>query len=206
MLLYHTLARNLERPADPLRATFVNNLRNRSAGDYRRTALCVAPLKAAGNVEQGFNPTSAPRSIQYSYNFFFVNVAQGNVWAVRTETLARSSTAQSAVLFRTDAWCECLRKTLPWDSAPGGWGTRDSMARWTRVLSPPVGTSMALYPKPLLHPTVSATPTNTNDPLSTMWAAIDPDLLAHSPSSAVRAAANEPHVTVHPDNAPWLLE
>jgi len=91
--------------------------------------------------------------------------------------------------------------TLPWDSAPGG--SRNSMAQMDAVPAP-AGDIIALYPSHCFIPTISALDIATTNPFYDV--AGDPDLLAHTPFASVYVpAGNEPHVTVTPANAQWLL-
>jgi hypothetical protein len=72
------------------------------------------------------------------------------------------------------------------------------------AVSPPVGDIVALYPNHCFIPTVSALDINTNNPFYNVGG--DPDLVSHTPFDALYVpVANEPHVTVTVDNAPWLL-
>jgi len=67
-----------------------------------------------------------------------------------------------------------------------------------------VGDIIALYPNHCFIPSVSALDINTTNPFYDI--AGDPNLLANTPFDNLYVpATNEPHVTVTPGNAPWLL-
>ena len=128
-------------------------------------------------------------------------VVRGNVWAVPNGTLTKIFDGANQQFFSGPTQVVNVSGTSPWDNAPGG--MRDSMAQMDAV-SPPVGDIVALYPNHCFIPTVSALDINTNDPFYNV--AGDPDLLSHTPFDALYVPpTNEPHVTITPDNAPWLL-
>jgi hypothetical protein len=198
MLLYHyTAPATTSGQADPLRATFTSNLA--ALGNYPVEPRMVALSNGSkGMLNQGFN--AGAQIIQYSYNILLVNV-RGNVWAVPNSTLTKIFDGANQQFFSGPTQIVNVSGTSPWDSAPGG--TRDSMAQMDAV-SPPVGDIVALYPNHCFIPTISALDINTNDPFYNVGG--DPNLLAHTPFDALYVpATNEPHVTITPDNAPWLL-
>jgi hypothetical protein len=149
-------------------------------------------------LNQGFN--AGAQIIQYNYNVLLV-VVRGNVWAVPNNTLTKIFDGANQTFFSGPTQVVNVSGTSPWDSAPGG--TRNSMAQMDAV-SPPVGDIVALYPNHCFIPTISALDINTSDPFYNVGG--DPNLVSHTPFDAVYVpATNEPHVTVTPDNAPWLL-
>jgi len=151
-------------------------------------------------VNQGF--AAGAQIIRWQYDSFLVDV-RGNVWAVPdggpTQILQGLI---SIILFPPDAMNVTVSGTLPWDSAPGG--SRNSMAQMDSVAAP-YGDIMALHQRHCFIPSVSALDVVTNDPFYDI--AGDPDLLAHTPfDNLYVSAVNEPHVTVTPGNAVWLLD
>jgi hypothetical protein len=91
--------------------------------------------------------------------------------------------------------------TLPWDNAPGG--SRASMSDMDAV-QPPFGDIVALHPSHCFIPTVSALGLDTDDPFYDV--AGDPDLGSHTPFDVVYfPQENQPHVTITPETAAWLL-
>ena len=198
MLLYHyTSPAGSTGQADPLRATFTSGLA--ALGNYPTQPRMVALSNGSkGMLTQGFN--AGAQIIQYSYNILFV-VVRGNVWAVPNATLTKIFDGANQQFFSGPTQIVNVSGTSPWDNAPGG--TRDSMAQMDAV-SPPVGDIVALYPNHCFIPTISALDINTNDPFYNVGG--DPALLSHTPFDALYVPpTNEPHVTVTPDNAPWLL-
>jgi len=198
MLLYHyTSPPGSTGAADPLRATFTGELT--AMGNYPAQPRLVALSNGSGAMaNQGFS--AGAQIIQYQYNILLVNV-RGNVWAVPNGNSTLIFDGINQQFFSGPTQKVTVSGTLPWDSAPGG--TRDSMAQMDAV-APPVGDIIALYPNHCFIPTVSALDIDTNDPFYDVSG--DADLLAHTPFDALYVpATNEPHVTVTPDNAPWLL-
>jgi hypothetical protein len=106
------------------------------------------------------------------------------------------------ILLPSDAMNVTVSGTLPWDNAPGG--SRNSMAQMDSVTAP-YGDIVALHERHSFIPTVSALDIATTDPFYDV--AGDPDLLAHTPFDNLYVSdVNEPHVTVTPANAVWLLD
>ncbi len=198
MLLYHyTSPAGATGQADPLRATFTGELA--ALGNYPVQPRIVALSNGSKTMQnQGFN--AGAQIIQYNYNILFV-VVRGNVWAVPNGTLTKIFDGANQQFFSGPTQIVNVSGTLPWDNAPGG--SRNSMAQMDAVV-PPVGDIVALYPNHSFIPTVSALDINTTNPFYDV--AGDPDLLSHTPFDALYVpTANEPHVTVTVDNAPWLL-
>jgi hypothetical protein len=199
MLLYHhTSPPGATGQADPLRATFTTELA--ALGNYPTQPRLVALSNGSGaGVNQGFN--AGDQIIQYQYNIFFVNV-RGDVWAVPNGPNTRIFYGINQQFFSGPTQQVFVSGTLPWDSAPGG--SRNSMAQMDAV-SPPVGDIVALHPDHCFIPTVSALDIATNDPFYDIDG--DPNLLANTPfDNLFVPAGNEPHVTVTPANAVWLLD
>jgi hypothetical protein len=198
MLLYHyTAPAGSTGSADPLRATFTSELAG--LGNYPVLPRLVALSNGSGTgVNQGFN--AGAQIIQYQYNILIVNV-RGNVWAVPNATSTKIFDGANQTFGSGPTQIVTVLGTLPWDNAPGG--TRDSMAQMDAVV-PPVGDIIALYPNHCFIPSVSALDINTTNPFYNI--AGDPNLLANTPFDNLYVpATNEPHVTVTPGNAPWLL-
>jgi hypothetical protein len=198
MLLYHyTSPATSGGQADPLRATFTSEVA--ALGSYPTQPRRVALSNGSGTgVNQGFN--AGAQIIQYAYNILLVNV-RGNVWAVPSSTSTKIFDGANQQFFSGPTQIVTVSGTLPWDNAPGG--TRDSMAQMDAVV-PPVGDIVALYPNHCFIPAVSALDINTTNPFYNI--AGDPNLLANTPFANVYyPTSNEPHVTVTPGNAPWLL-
>jgi hypothetical protein len=74
--------------------------------------------------------------------------------------------------------------------------------RWLDAVATPY---VALHPSHCFIPTVSALDVATSDPFCDVDG--DPNLPANTPFANLYVpAASEPHVTVTPGNAPWLLQ
>lgn len=199
MLLYHyTSPAGSTGQADPMRATFTGELV--ALGNYPSQPRLVALSNgSAAGLNQGFN--AGDQIIQYSYNILLVNV-RGDVWAVPNSTNTRIFYGINQTFGSGPTQQVYVSGTLPWDSAPGG--TRDSMAQMDAVV-PPVGDIIALHPSHCFIPTVSALDINTANPFYDVDG--DPNLLANTPFDNLYVpATNEPHVTVTPANAVWLLD
>jgi hypothetical protein len=172
-----------------------------SLGDYPTEARRVALANGSGTMaNQGFN--AGAQIIFYQYDSFLVDV-RGNVWAVPnggpTQILQG---LVDPILFPADAMNVTVSATLPWDNAPGG--SRNSMAQMDSVPAP-YGDIVALHQRHAFIPTVSALDVATNDPFYDI--AGDVDLLSHTPfDNLYFPTTNEPHVTVTPANALWLLD
>ena len=200
MLLYHhTTPPTATGDADALRGAFEGEMS--ALGDYpsqtRRVALANGSSTASN---QGFNASG--QIILWEYNSFLVNV-RGNVWAVPNGGSTQIIQGLIDPIFLPpDAMNVTVSGTAPWDNAPGG--SRNSMAQMDAVPAP-YGDIVALHDSHCFVPTVSALDIATADPFYDV--AGDPDLLSHTPFDNFYApVANEPHVTVTPDNAAWLLE
>ena len=200
MLLYHhTTPPGATGSADPLRATFESELA--LLGDYPNATRRVALANGSGTMaNQGFNASA--QIIFYQYDSFLVDV-RGNVWAVPnggpTQILQG---LVDPILLPADVMNVTVSGTLPWDSAPGG--SRNSMAQMDSVAAP-YGDIVALHQRHAFIPTVSALDVATADPFYDI--AGDVDLLSQTPfDNLFFPTANEPHVTVTPENALWLLE
>ena len=200
MLLYHhSTPPGATGQADPLRAVFEGELA--ALGDYptglRRVALSNG---SGGGLSQGFNP--GQQIIFYQYDSFLVDV-RGNVWAVPNGGSAQILQALiDPILLPADVMNVTVSGTLPWDGAPGG--SRNSMAQMDSVTAP-YGDIVALHQNHCFIPTVSALDIATTDPFYDI--AGDPDLLSHTPfDNLYVSAVNEPHITVTPENAVWLLD
>lgn len=200
MLLYHhTTPSGATGEADALRAAFEGELA--ALGDYPSLTRRVALANGSGTgSNQGFN--AGEQIIRYQYDSFLVDV-RGNVWAVPNGGSTQIFQGLIApILLPPDAMNVTVSGTLPWDSAPGG--TRNSMAQMDSVAAP-YGDIVALHERHGFIPTISALDVATTDPFYDV--AGDPDLVAHTPFDNVYApVTNEPHVTVTPENAVWLLD
>jgi hypothetical protein len=200
MLLYHhTTPAGATGEADALRGTFESELA--ALGEYPSLTRRVALANGSGTgLNQGFD--AGGQIIFYEYDSFLVNV-RGNVWAVPNGGAAQIFQGLVDPIFLpADAMNVTVSGTLPWDSAPGG--SRNSMAQMDSVAAP-YGDIVALHQRHCFIPTVSALDIATTDPFYDI--AGDPDLIAHTPFDNVYAPlANEPHVTVTPENAVWLLD
>jgi hypothetical protein len=200
MLLYHhTTPPGATGAADALRGVFEGELAG--LGDYpsqlRRVALSNGSQTGA---TQGFG--AGAQIIRYVYDNILVTV-RGNVWAVPNGASTQILQGLIDPIFLPPtAMNVTVSGTLPWDNAPGG--SRNSMAQMDAVVAP-YGDIVALYPSLCFIPTVSALDIATSDPFYDVDG--DPDLLAHTPFDNLFASAtNEPHVTVTPNNAVWLLD
>ena len=200
MLLYHhTTPPGATGAADPLRAAFESELAG--LGNYPSAPRLVALSNGSGvGATQGF--AAAAQIILYSYDSFLVDV-RGNVWAVPAGGPAQILQGLlDPILLPADMMNVTVSGTLPWDGAPGG--SRNSMAQMDSVVAP-YGDIVALHERHCFIPTVSALDIATTDPFYDI--AGDPDLLAHTPFANVFVPdGNEPHITVTPDNAVWLLD
>ncbi len=200
MLLYHhTTPPTGTGSADPLRAALQSDLA--ALGQYPAQTRVVALSNGSGTMAtQGFN--AAAQIIAYNYNDFFVTV-RGNVWAVPNGPSAQILQALIDPIFLpADAMNVSVSGTLPWDGAPGG--SRNSMAQMDAVVAP-YGDIVALHQNHCFIPTISALDIATTNPFYDV--AGDPQLLSHTPFDNLYVPAiNEPHVTVTPANAPWLLD
>lgn len=200
MLLYHhTTPPGATGAADPLRATFESELS--SLGDYPTETRCVSLANGSGSMaSQGFN--AGAQIIFYQYDSFLVDV-RGNVWAVPnggpTQILQG---LVDPILLPSDVMNVTVSATLPWDNAPGG--SRNSMAQMDSVAAP-YGDIVALHQRHAFIPSVSALDVATSNPFYDI--AGDVDLLSHTPfDNLYFPTTNEPHVTVTPANALWLLD
>jgi hypothetical protein len=161
----------------------------------------VALANGSGTgLNQGFG--AGGQIIRWEYDSFLVDV-RGNVWAVPNGAPTQILQGLIAIIFSPpDAMNVTVSGTLPWDNAPGG--SRNSMAQMDSVAAP-FGDIVALHQRHCFIPSVSALDIATTDPFYDIDG--DPDLLAHTPfDNLYVSAVNEPHVTVTPGNALWLLE
>lgn len=200
MLLYHhTTPPGATGQADALRAVFESELAG--LGEYPAQPRRVALSNGSGiGANQGF--AAGGQIIRYVYDSFLVDV-RGNVWAVPSGGSTQIFQGLLDPIFLpADVMNVSVSGTLPWDNAPGG--SRNSMAQMDAVAAP-YGDIIALYPNHCFIPTVSALDIATTDPFYDV--AGDPDLLAHTPFANVYVPdGNEPHITVTPENAVWLLD
>ncbi|HEU4928425.1 MAG TPA: FlgD immunoglobulin-like domain containing protein [Candidatus Krumholzibacteria bacterium] len=200
MLLYHhTSPPTNTGSADPLRLAFESDLAG--LGDYPAQPRLVALSNGSGTMAtQGFN--AGAQIISYNYSDFFVTV-RGNVWAVPNGPSTQILQALVDPIFLpADAMNVSVTGTLPWDGAPGG--SRNSMAQMDAVVAP-YGDIVALHQSHCFIPTISALDIATANPFYDV--AGDPQLLSHTPFDNLYVPTiNEPHVTVTPGNAPWLLD
>ena len=200
MLLYHhTTPPGATGEADPLRAAFATELAG--LGGYPSQPRLVALSNGSGiGANQGF--AAAAQIILYSYDSFLVDV-RGNVWAVPDGGPAQIFQGLlDPILVPADVMNVTVSGALPWDGAPGG--SRNSMAQMDSVAAP-YGDIIALHERHCFIPTVSALDLATTDPFYDI--AGDPDLLAHTPFANIFVPdVNEPHITVTPENAVWLLD
>jgi hypothetical protein len=199
MLLYHhTTPPGTTGEADPLRPAFEADLA--ALGDYPAQPRLVALSNGSGTGQtQGFN--AGEQIIRYEYSNLLVNV-RGNVWAVPDGGPLKIFDGLLRVFFTGPSLIVNVSGTLPWDGAPGG--SRNSMAQMDSVTAP-YGDIIALHQRHCFIPSVSALDIATTDPFYDI--AGDPDLLSHTPFDNLYVpAANEPHITVTPENAVWLLD
>ena len=199
MLLYHhTTPPGATGQADPLRATFTGELA--ALGSYPVEPRLVALSNGSkGGTTQGFN--AGDQIIQYAYNNILVNV-RGHVWAVPNGVSTKIFDGTLKVFFSGPSQIVTVSGTLPWDNAPGV--SRASMAEMDAVVAP-YGDIVALHPSHCFIPTISALDIATTNPFYDV--AGDANLLSHTPFDNLYVpAGNEPHVTVTPGNAPWLLD
>jgi hypothetical protein len=199
MLLYHhTNPPGTTGTSDPLRGQLMAELA--SLGDYPTRTHLVAIANGSGSrLDQGF--AAGAQIIDYVYDTFFIDIT-GNVWAVPDAT---SRTIFDGLIriwpFPATRRTVTVSGTLPWDNAPGG--SRASMAQMDSVPAP-YGDIHALHPSHCFVPTISALALDTNDPFYDV--AGDADLRSHTPFDAVYfAPENQPHVTITPETAAWLL-
>jgi hypothetical protein len=199
MLLYHhTTPPGSTGQADPLRPAFMSELA--ALGDYPSTTRVVALSNgSSAGATQGFS--AGAQIISYQYNVFPVQV-RGDVWAVPDGGPLKIFDGVLKIFFIGPSQTVTVSGTLPWDNGPGG--SRDSMAQMDAVAAP-YGDIVALHPSHCFIPTVSALDVATSDPFYDVDG--DPNLLANTPFANLYVpAANEPHVTVTPGNASWLLQ
>ncbi len=200
MLLYHhTTPPGATGEADALRSTFESELAG--LGDYPSQPRRVALANGSGTgLNQGF--AAGEQIIRWEYDSFLVDI-RGNVWAVPNGSPTQILQGLIAIIFTPpDAMNVTVSGTLSWDNAPGG--SRNSMAQMDAVVAP-YGDIVALHERHCFIPSVSALDIATTDPFYDI--AGDPDLLAHTPfDNLFVSAVNEPHVTVTPGNAVWLLD
>jgi hypothetical protein len=200
MLLYHhTTPPGATGEADPLRAAFESELA--ALGDYPSQPRIVALSNGSGTgADQGF--AAAAQIILYEYDSFIVDV-RGNVWAVPDGGPAQILQGfLDPILLPAETMNVTVSGTLPWDGAPGG--SRNSMAQMDSVAAP-YGDIIALHQRHCFIPTVSALDIAGAGPFYDV--AGDPDLLAHTPFDDLYVPNdNQPHITVTPENAVWLLD
>jgi hypothetical protein len=200
MLLYHhTTPPGAAGEADPLRPAFETELAG--LGDYPSQPRIVALSNGSGiGADQGF--AAGAQIILYSYNSFLVDV-RGNVWAVPNGGPVQIFQGLvDPIIGTTESMNVTVSGTLPWDGAPGG--SRNSMAQMDAVTAP-YGDIVALHENHAFIPTISALDLATTDPFYDI--AGDPALLDHTPFASVFVPdINEPHITVTPANAVWLLD
>lgn len=198
MLVYHhTDPPSTTATSDPLRAGLLADLA--AVGDYPRAPRLVAIANGSGaSQSQGFAP--GEQIVSYVYDTVLVDIV-GNVWAVSEGASQRVFEGLIRIFFiTTDEAALDVAGTLPYDNAPGG--SRASMADMDATQAP-YGDIVALHASHCFIPTVSALGLATQDLFHDIDG--DPDLLAISPFDAVYfPAANQPHVTVTPENAAWL--
>ena len=200
MLIYHyTNPAGATGQGDPLRTTFMSELT--ALGSYPVQPRLVALSNGSGNgTNQGF--AAGQQIINYNYSIPFIVTVRGDVWAVPNGANTKIFHGINQQFFSGPTQQVFVSGTQPWDNAPGG--TRASMAQMDAV-SPPVGDIIALFPNHCFIPTVSALDIATTNPFYDL--AGDPDLLSHTPfDNLFVPAGNEPHVTVTPANAAWLLD
>jgi pimeloyl-ACP methyl ester carboxylesterase len=199
MLLYHhTTPPGATGEADPLRTSFVSELSG--LGEYPAEPRKVALSNGSNSgVTQGFG--AGAQIIQWAVNNILVNI-RGHVWAVPDNTLTKIFDGHIVIFFVPQgSQIINVSGTLPWDNAPGG--SRNSMQQMDEVAAP-FGDIVALHPNHCFIPTMSALDIATTDPFYDV--AGDPDLLSHTPfDNLFVPSTNEPHVTVTPENAAWLL-
>ncbi|HEX5131074.1 MAG TPA: FlgD immunoglobulin-like domain containing protein [Candidatus Krumholzibacteria bacterium] len=200
MLLYHhTTPAGATGAADPMRGAFETELAG--MGDYPAQPRMVALSNGSGvGADQGF--VAGAQIISYVYNGFLV-IVRGNVWAVPNGGPVQIFQGLlDPIIGSTEALDVSVSGTLPWDNAPGG--SRSSMAQMDAVVAP-YGDIVALHDSHCFIPAVSALAITTTDPFYDI--AGDADLLAHTPfDNLFIPDTNEPHVTVTPANAVWLLD
>ncbi len=199
LLYHHTTPPGATGQADALRAAFESELA--ALGDYPSQPRLAALSNGSGlRTSQGF--AAGAQIIFYEYDSFLIDV-RGNVWAVPDGGPTQILQGEIDPIFLpADVMNVTVSGTLPWDGAPGGW--RNSMAQMDAVTAP-YGDIIALYDNHCFIPTVSALDITTTDPFYDV--AGDPDLLAHTPFDNLYVpAGNEPHITVTPENAVWLLD
>ncbi len=200
MLLYHhTTPPGTTGEADPLRAVFETELTG--LGDFPSQPRRVALSNGSGTgANQGF--AAGGQIILYEYNGLLA-IVRGNVWAVPDGGPVQILQGLvDPLIGATESMNVTVSATLPWDNAPGG--SRNSMAQMDAVTAP-FGDIVALHDNHSFIPTVSALDIPTTDPFYDI--AGDPDLLSHTPFDDLFVPdLNEPHITVTPDNAGWLLD
>jgi hypothetical protein len=200
MLLYHhTTPAGATGEADPLRAAFTGELAG--LGDFPTQTRLVALSNGSGiGTNQGFS--AGAQIINYATNIIIINV-RGHVWAVPDGGPLKIFDGLYQQIFQPpQSLIVTVSGTLPWDNAPGG--SRNSMAQMDSVQAP-LGDIVALHDSHCFIPTVSALDIATTDPFYDI--AGDPDLLSHTPFDNLYVPDdNQPHVTVTPGNAVWLLD
>jgi len=199
MLVYHhTDPPGGTGQADPLRAALLADFA--SLGGYPASPRLVAIGNGSGSrATQGFNPGA--QIIQWEYRSFFVDFT-GNVWAVPNGSSQLIFDGLiDFILLPADRSQVVVSGTLPYDNAPGGW--RDTMAQLA-ASDPGYGDIIAFHPNHCFIPSVSALGLATGDLFHDI--AGDPNILEISPFDAVYfPAANQEHITITPENAPWFI-
>lgn len=200
MLVYHYTDPPTGSPGpDPLQAVLDDDFA--LIGAYPSGPRLVAIINGSSTqAYQGFSPGN--QIILYDYDSFTYDVV-GNVWAVPDGTGQTIFNGSISFLgFPVSQQQISVSGTLPYDGAPGG--SRASMAQMDATPAP-YGDIIAVHDSHCFIPSISALGLgNTTDPFYDI--ANDPMILANSPFDAVYyPAVNQPHVTVTPENKPWII-
>jgi hypothetical protein len=186
--------------ADPLRATFLNDIA--ALGSYPALPRKVALANGSAN-QVGMTYAPGAQIIQYQYNPFGFNI-RGNVWAVNNAAAQTIFDGRAVIIFIPVIAAQTvnIQATSPWDNAPGG--TSNSMQQMDQVPAP-YGDIIALHNDHCFIPSISALDLNTTDPFFNI--AGEPNLYAMTPfDSLYFPAANQEHVLVTPENYWWIIE
>ncbi len=201
LLIYHaTDPPSATAGADPLRADLLADLA--AIGDWPVLPRLVAVANGSGlGADQGFAP--GDQLIRYEYDSFLVDI-RGNVWAVPDGGGLRifQGLIDQIWPLPDTSLDVSVSGTEPWDGAPGGW--RASMAQMDTT-AVDYGDIVALHDDHCFVPTVSALALAGVGPFHDV--AGDPDLMSRTPFDAVHwPAANQEHMTITAESAPWFLE
>lgn len=200
LLHHHQSTSSASAQADPARAVWLADMAG--TGDWPQVPRLVSVANGSGTgLGQGFAPGA--QIISYEYRSLLVDI-DGNVWAVPdlNGTATIFDGEQNLIWPLPDvSETVVVQNSLPWDSAPGG--SRGSMAQMDATAAP-YGDIIALHDDHSFIPTVSALALAGVDPYFNISTA--PNLASLTPFDQVYwPDANQPHITITPQNKPWFM-